>query len=74
MEEGRISFFLRMRLFIHYLSCPPCRRFINQCKLILKGIRSYRESVTVTPLHQLDPEKKKKMQETIDKQSQDNAS
>lgn len=66
-EEGHLSFSLRIRLYLHYISCPPCRRFISQCKLILKGIRSYRESASVTPLHQLDAEKKKQLQEQIDK-------
>lgn len=69
-EEGRLSYFLRIRLFLHYISCPPCRRFFNQCKLILKGVRSYRESASVAPTHQLDADKKKQLQEQIDKLNQ----
>jgi hypothetical protein len=68
-EEGQLSLFLRIRLFLHRLSCTPCRRFFNQCKLILKGIRSYRESASVTPLHQLDAEKKQQIQEQLNKWS-----
>lgn len=68
-EEGKLSLFMRIRLFLHYMNCPPCRRFINQFKLILKGIRSYRQSVATKPMHQLSPEKKQSLQEKIDKLS-----
>ncbi len=68
-EEGKTSLFLRMRLLMHYVSCPPCRRFINQCKLIATRIRSYRETVSTAPTHQLPPEKKQNLQEQIDKLS-----
>ncbi|HSH65605.1 MAG TPA: hypothetical protein VLB84_07365 [Bacteroidia bacterium] len=68
-EEGKISLFLKIRLYLHYLSCPPCRRFINQFKLILKGIRSYNKSVIAKPLHELSPDKKKNIQEQINKLS-----
>jgi len=66
-EEGKLSLFLAVRLFLHYMSCPPCRRFINQFKLILKGIRSYRRTASDKPLHHLSPEKKQSLQEKINK-------
>jgi hypothetical protein len=66
-EEGFLPFFLRLRVMLHYISCPPCRRFIKQYKFILKRIHAYRESTSATPLHQLDPEKKNQLQEQINK-------
>lgn len=66
-EEGKLSWSLSIRLFMHYMSCPPCRRFINQFKLILKGIRSYRQTAADKPLHQLSPEKKQDLQDKINK-------
>jgi hypothetical protein len=40
---------------------------MNQCKLILKGIRSYRKAAADKPLHQLSPEMKESLQEKINK-------
>jgi hypothetical protein len=68
-EEGKLSLFMRVRLLMHYISCPPCRRFINQCKLIAKRIRTYRNGLSTTPTHQLTPEKKQSLQEEINKLS-----
>jgi hypothetical protein len=67
LEEGKLSWSLRIRLLLHYMSCPPCRRFMNQFKLILKGIRSYRQTAADKPSHQLSPEKKESIQEKINK-------
>lgn len=66
-EEGELSWSMAIRLFMHYISCPPCRRFIKQFKLISKGIRSYRDTTANKPLHQLSPEKKQDLQEKINK-------
>jgi hypothetical protein len=68
-EEGKLFFFMRVRLWMHYISCPPCRRFINQCKLIAKKIRTYRDGLSITPTHQLTPEKKQSLQDEINKLS-----
>jgi hypothetical protein len=64
-EEGKLTFFLQLRLLMHYISCPPCRRFINQCKLLAKKIRRYREGLSAAPTHQLSAEKKQSLQEQI---------
>ena len=67
-EEGEhLPLFLRLRVSLHIILCPPCRRFIQQFKLILREIRSYRESASVTPFHQLDPERKQRIQEQLNK-------
>jgi hypothetical protein len=68
-EEGKLTFFLQLRLLMHYISCPPCRRFINQCKLLAKKIRRYPEGLSEGPAHQLPAEKKQSLQEQIDKLS-----
>lgn len=68
-EEGVLTLSLRVRLLLHWISCPPCRRFIRQCKLIAKKIRTYREGLAATPAHRLTPEKKQSLQEEIDKLS-----
>ena len=66
-EERKLSLLMSIRLLMHYISCPPCRRFINQFKLISKKIRSYRQTTANQPLHQLSPEKKQQLQERINK-------
>jgi hypothetical protein len=68
-EEGKLTLFLQLRLLMHYISCPPCRRFINQCKLIAKKLRRYREGLSAAPTHELPPEKKQSLQEQINKLS-----
>lgn len=66
-EEGKLSWSMAIRLFMHYISCPPCRRFMNQFKLLSKKIRSYHQTTADNPLHQLSPEKKQALQEKINK-------
>ncbi len=68
-EEGKLSLSMTIRFFMHYISCPPCRKFINQFKLISKKIRSYRQATADKPLHELSPEKKQSLQEKINKLS-----
>jgi hypothetical protein len=68
-DEGKLSLFLRIRLLMHWISCPPCRHFIRQCKLIAKRMRTYREELSAAPTHQLTPEKKQSLQEKINKLS-----
>lgn len=66
-EEGKLSWSMAIRLFMHYISCPPCRRFIKQLKRISKRIRLYYTTTAEKPLHQLSPEKKQHFQDQIDK-------
>ncbi len=60
--EGKITIVMSIRLWIHFISCPPCKRFMKQIRLILKRIRLYPESA---PLEQLSGEKKQRIQEMI---------
>ncbi len=66
-DEKTIPLFSRARLLLHRLTCPPCRRFMNQLAIISGALANYRESIFSRPPHHLSSEKKQAMQEELDK-------
>ena len=61
-EEGKLSFGTQLKMMIHLMGCPPCRRFIAQSKLIFKSAHHYKDSLLS---NHLSTDKKQSIQDTI---------
>ncbi len=68
-EEGKLSFVLRLQLYLHLFSCPPCRKFFAQSKeMIVQIKRMYNSDKQV---HTLSDEVKEHIQDQINKAKSD---
>lgn len=64
-EEEVISVFERVKLAYHLLYCEPCRRFIDQWRMLSKEQRRH-QPASIRPPFTLRKEAKERMQEQID--------
>lgn len=55
-EEGKLSLWLRLRLFMHLRMCPPCLRFKVQTKQLVARLRGYRSNLEQQAPYKLSPE------------------
>ncbi len=43
MQEGRLSFYQRLRVRLHLLGCDACRKFVRQLDVLREAMRRYRQ-------------------------------
>lgn len=65
-EEGRISLQDRLKLWYHLLYCDPCRRFIEQSKLLRKSAQTLKDSFLQQPPFTLSEESREKIRKQMD--------
>jgi hypothetical protein len=65
-EEGRITFFEKLKLSYHLLYCDPCRRFIEQSKQIDQIGQELDQRLSSRPPFTLPEVTKDRIQQQID--------
>jgi len=65
-EERKLSFFESMKLAYHLLYCQPCKKFIQQSRLINRVGEEVSQSLSNRPPFRLSEETKQRMQRELD--------
>jgi hypothetical protein len=65
-EEGRITFFEKIKLSYHLLYCDPCRQFIDQSKQIGQIGKELNQMLYMRPPFTLPEVTKDRIQQQID--------